>query len=82
VQHQSGLPGTVGAEQSDPFAALQPQVNTEQHLVTAGIGERQPAHVERGHRLGRRRSLCHPPSVHAAVQTRALVRGSIAPTSH
>ena len=61
VQHQRGLAGAVGAEQRDPLARCDVQVDAVQRLVPVGVGERQPADVEDGgaHRLGRVLSARH-----------------------
>ena len=46
VQHQRGLAGAVGAEQRDPLAAVDVQVDAEQRLVAVGVGEGEAADVE------------------------------------
>ena len=46
MQHQRGLAGAVGAEQRDPLAAVDVQVDAEERLVAVGVGEGQAADVE------------------------------------
>ena len=46
VQHQRRLAGAVGAEQRDPLALVDVQVDAEQGLVAVGVGVGQAAHVE------------------------------------
>ena len=48
VQHQGGLAGAVGAEQRDPLALVDVQVDAVQRLVAVGVGVRQPCDVEDG----------------------------------
>ena len=53
VQDEGGLAGAVGAEQRDPLAAPDGQVDAEQGLMAVGVGEGEPGHLEgrdvRGH---------------------------------
>ena len=58
VQHQRGLAGTVGAEQRDPLAAVDVQVDAEQRLVAVGVGEGEPADVEDRVSLAHCRASC------------------------
>ena len=46
VQHQRGLAGAVGAEQRDPLAPVDVQVDPEQRLVAVGVGVGEAADVE------------------------------------
>ena len=46
MQHQGGLAGAVGAEQRDPLALVDVQVDAEQGLVPVGVGEGEAADVE------------------------------------
>ena len=48
VQHERGLAGTVGAEQRDPLALVDVQVDAVQRLVAVGVGERDALQVEDG----------------------------------
>ncbi len=48
VQHQRGLAGAVGAEQRDPLALVDVQVDAEQRLVAVGVGEGEAPDVEDG----------------------------------
>ena len=41
MQHEGGLAGAVGAEQRDPLATLDGEVDAEQRLVAVGVGEGQ-----------------------------------------
>ena len=48
VQHQRGLAGAVGAEQRDPLALVDVEVDAVERLVAVGVGEGQAADVEDG----------------------------------
>ncbi len=53
MEHQRGLAGAVRAEQRDPLALLDVQVDAVERLVAVGVGEGEAADVEdRGHGLG------------------------------
>ena len=59
LEHQRRLAGAVGAEHGDAFALRDLQVHPGERRAAVGIGEAQPAHVERrrrprGHLDGRR----------------------------
>ena len=62
MQHQGGLPGTVGAEQRHPFAGVDMQAHAEQSLVAVGVRVRQTADVEDGRRHERSKPS-HVPGV-------------------
>ena len=46
MQHQRGLAGAVGAEQRDPLALVDVEVDAVQGLVAVGVGERDSLQVE------------------------------------
>ena len=46
VQHQGRLAGAVGPEHRDALARVHVEVDTEQRLVSVGVGEREAAYVE------------------------------------
>lgn len=69
--------GAVGAEEGDPLAAPDGQVDAEQGLVAVGVRVREAVYVERGD--GRRRGGHR---VHPRRRIRRAVRGSAAAYAH
>ncbi len=48
VEDERGLAGAVRAEESDPFALVDGEVDAEERAVAVGVGEGDAADVERG----------------------------------
>ena len=67
VQHQRRLARPVRAEQRDPLAGLDAQVDPVQGLVPVGVGEREPGDLQR-----RRPAAARGPA--AEARTRSTVR--------
>ncbi|CAM5447984.1 hypothetical protein SVIOM74S_04723 [Streptomyces violarus] len=46
MEHEGRLAGAVRAEQRDPLAARDGEVDAEEGLVPVGVGEGQTGHVQ------------------------------------
>ena len=77
VQHERGLAGAVGAEQRDPLALVDVEVDAVQRLVAVGVGVGDALQVEDG---DAHRTLGHPPVVaprqHRQVHALAALVGA------
>ena len=78
VEDERGLAGAVRAEESDSFALVDGEVDSEERAVPIGVRERDAADVERGD-VERRGAHA---STHATVAMTAPTAGSASATSH
>ena len=74
MQDERGLPRAVRAEQRDPFAPLDREIDAEQRLVAVRVGERAFPDLERG--------TGHGCITHAVAATRAANAGNASVPAH
>ena len=71
-EDQRRLAGAVGAEDGDPLACRDREIDAPQGLVPVGIGERKVAHLERGRRHACTDQATRATSVAAAGHARQV----------
>src|SRR6185369_4100478 len=78
MEDEGGLAGAVRAEQRDPLAFVDPEVDAEERAVAVGVGERDASDIECG---DVERGRAHA-STQAIVAITAPTAGSASATSH